>query len=225
MHSNPDAGSLLQKARASRDDLAARLYLAAAVQHVATSVGARCVVSGGTAVDFYAGGAAGTSESYPLKWRASGDVDLVIFAVKGHDAVRVKVLRALESDLGLKPEWHVGTARVVDVPDFPFGLEIVGDELNLDPHAQNVFTVLVEDRWPITFRGPEEVILAYAESGWHTRHTRDWERALAVCAAMRKYLDVDHLLRLAETRGQAAVVARVLAMEPLRVKPPPSPED
>lgn len=218
MPGNPDAVSLLAKARASRDDLEARLYLAAAVQLVATGVGARCVVSGGTAVDFFAGGATGTSEAYPLKWRASADVDLVVFSVPGFERARVKVMRALESDLGLLPRWQAGTARVIEVPDFPFGLEIVGDELNLDPRAENVFTVMLEERWPITFRGPEEVILAYAESGWHTRHTRDWERALAVCAAMREHLDVEHLLAIAQTRGQTQVIARVLAKEPMDLR-------
>lgn len=218
MPGNPDAVSLLAKARATRDDLEARLYLAAAIQLVCTGVGVRCIVSGGTSVDFYAAGAVGTSESYPLKWRASGDVDLVVLNVRGYDDARLKVLRALESDLGFKPQWIGDRARVIDVPDFPFGLEIVGDELNLDPRGDNVFTVLLEERWPVTFRGPEEVILAYAESGWHTRHTRDWERALAVCAAMREHLDVDHLLRIAEARGQASVVARILAGEPLDLR-------
>jgi hypothetical protein len=212
-----DAASLLKKARETRDDLEARLYLAAAVQRVALEVGARCVVSGGTSVDFYAGGAVGRSEAYPALWRASGDVDLVVFAIRGYASVRVKVLKALESTLGLRPRWMGDTARVVEVPDFPFGLEIVGDELNLDPLGENVLTVMLDGVHPVTLRGPEEVILAYAESGWHTRHTRDWERALAVYSAMKEHLDVDHLLRLAEARGQSQVIARVLAMQPLRL--------
>lgn len=216
MSGNDGAASLLKKARESRDDLEARLYLAAAVQQVALGVGARCVVSGGTSVDFYAAGAVGRSEAYPALWRASGDVDLVVFGIRGYESMRVKVMQALESTLGLKPEWHAGTARVVEVPDFPFGLEIVGDELNLDPRAENVFTVLLEGVHPVTFRGPEEVILAYAESGWHTHHTRDWERALAVFAAMKEHLDLDHLLQAAEARNQSHVIAQVLAMRPLQ---------
>ena len=216
MPGSPDAASLLKKARETDDDLEARLYLAAAVQEVALEVGSRCVVSGGTAVDFYAGGATGRSEAYPALWKASGDVDLVVFSIRGYDRSRETVLRALEEKLGLKPKWGAGTARVVEVPDFPFGLEIVGDELNLDPKAENVFTVLLEGKHPVTFRGPEEVIAAYAESGWHTHHTRDWERALAVYSAMREHVNVEHLLKLAEHRRQTEVIARVLAMQPLR---------
>ena len=216
MPGSPGAASLLTKAREARGDLEARLYLAAAIQEVALGVGARCVVSGGTAVDFFAGGAVGRSEAYPALWQASADVDLVVFAIKGYESLRVKVLKALEGELGLRPRWMAGTARVVEVPDFPFGLEIVGDELNLDPRGENVFTVLLEGKHPVTFRGPEEVILAYAESGWHTHHTRDWERALAVFAAMKDYLDMDHLLQAAESRRQSHVIAHVLAMRPLQ---------
>lgn len=206
----------MAKARDASGDLEARLYLAAAIHDVALRQGARSVVSGGTAVDFFAGGAVGRSEAYPALWKASGDVDLVVFAIRGYDNLRRKVLKALESELEMRPQWMGDAARVVEVPDFPFGLEIVGDELNLDPRAENVFTVLLEGKWPVTFRGPEEVIMAYAESGWHTHHTRDWERALAVFSAMREHLDLDHLLQLAETRKQSHVIAQVLAMRPLQ---------
>jgi hypothetical protein len=209
------AVSLLERARAAADSLEARLLLAAAVQEVALGVGARCVVSGGTAVDFYAAGALGTSESLPAKWQGSHDVDLVVFAFQGLRNVRADVLAALEDVLGLQPQYQLpGVARVVDVPSFPYGLEIVGDELNGDPKAERVFTVLLDERHPLTLRGPEDVILAYAESGWDTRHGRDWERALAVYAAMRDRLDVRWMIDEARRRGKDEVLQAIMQMRP-----------
>ena len=62
---------------------------------------------------------------------------------------------------------------------------------------------------------PENVILAYAESGWHLRHTGDWTRALAVYTVMADRLDVEWMTLEAERRGQADVLERVMRREPL----------
>lgn len=213
------AVSLLERARAASDPLEARLLLSAAVQRVAMGVGARSVVSGGTAVDFYAAGATGTSEGWPAKWAGSYDVDVVALPVQRYDSVRTVLLAALEDELGLQPVWHGGTARIVRVPDFQFGLDLVGEELRGDPMGDRVFTVLVDDLHPVSFRGPEDVILSYAESGWDTFHSRDWERALAVCNAMRAKLDVAWMLDESARRGQRHVLEAVLRGEPLRRRP------
>lgn len=210
------AVSLLERARAASDPLEARLLLAAAVQRVAIGVGARAVVSGGTAVDFYAGGATGTSEGWPAKWAASYDVDVVAMPVARYERVRPRLLQALESELGLQPVWHGDTGRIVHVPDFPFGLDLVGDELNGDPLGERVFTVLIDDIHPISFRGPEDIILSYAESGWDTYHSRDWERALAVCNAMRERLDIPWMADEATRREKRMIIESVLHGEPLR---------
>ena len=205
--------SLLERARRAADSLDARLFLAAAVQHVALSVGARSVVTGGTAVDFYAAGATGTSEGLPLKWQSSADVDLVVVSVDGWSDLKMDVLAALEARLGLRLRF-AGIPRVVDVPDFAYGLELVGSELNGDPRGERVFTVMLEGEHPISFRGPEDVILSYAESGWHMRHARDWERALAVYAAMRDHLDLPWLVREAQRRRKGEVLKAVMALRP-----------
>lgn len=210
------AASLLDRARRANDALVARVLLAAAVQRVARGAGARCVVSDGTAVDFFAAGATGTSEAFPAKWAASYDVDVVAMPVVRYEAVRERLLRALEDQLDLQPQRRAGSARVVVVPDFRFGLEFVGDELNGDPLGERVFTVMVDDVHPVSFRGPEDVVLAYAESGWDTFHARDWERALAVARAMRDRLDVTWMLDEGSRRGRRAIVEAILRGEPLR---------
>lgn len=215
---DPVAASLLERARAEADPLAARLLLGAAVQRIARSVGADAVISGGTAVDFYAAGAAGTSEAWPAKWAASHDVDVVAMPVSRYESVRERLLHALEDQLGLQPEWRAGTARIVRVPDFQFGLDLVGDELDGDPLGERVFTVMIDDVHPVAFRGPEDIVLAYAESGWDTYHARDWERALAVARAMRTgdRLDVAWMLDEAQRRGKRHLIEAILRGEPLR---------
>jgi hypothetical protein len=178
-------------------------------------VGARVVVSGGTAVDLYAAGASGTSEGYPAKWRPSADVDVVLIETLAGSDLHRQLLGAVERELGIRPR-HPGVPRVLDVPELPFGLDLMPGELNGDPRAERVVTILVDGQHPATFRGPEDIILAYAESGWHLRHQRDWERALAVFAAMRDRLDVPYLVAEAERRGQRPAIERVLRLEPLR---------
>lgn len=214
--SSPDvAVSLLERARAARDSLDARLLVAAAVTRVALEVGCRAVVAGGTSVDFFAAGATGTSEGLPAKWETSGDVDVVVLAVDPGASARADVLSALESRLGLRPRYHgPGHARVVDVPDFGYGLEIVGTELRGDPRGSRVFTILIDGVHPVHFRGPEDTILSYAESGWHMRHGRDWERALAVYAAMKDHLDVRWMVEEAARRGYGDALDAVMKQRP-----------
>lgn len=213
MPSSDVAASLLERARAARDSLDARILLAAAINRVALEIGTRAVVSGGTAVDFYAAGATGTSEGYPVKWAPSGDVDVVVLSVDGSRATAADLREALASRLGLKPRYH-GTPRVIDVPDFAYGLDIFASELERDPKGERVLTILVDDVHPVHFRGPEDSILAYAESGYDTRHSRDWERALAMYAAMKDRLDLPWMIAEADRRGQRAVLDAVLAMKP-----------
>lgn len=209
------AASLLDRARASGDSLDARLLLAAAVQRIGLEVGARLVVVGGTAVDFYAAGALGTSESLPAKWEQSGDVDVVVLDLANDDDLRPALIARLERDLGMEP-WYIlpGRARIIRIPDFAYTLELVGRELRADPRGERVFTALIDDVHPITFRGPEETILSYAESGWHMRHGRDWERALAVYRAMRDRLDVAWMAEEAARRRQGEALAAVMALRP-----------
>ena len=58
-------------------------------------------------------------------------------------------------------------------------------------------------------------LAAYAESGWHLRHTGDWTRALAVFTAMQDRLDLEWMRLEAARRGQGEVIERVLRREPL----------
>ena len=207
------AADLLARARTTRDNLASRMLVAAAIEQVAMTIGARAILTGGTAVDFYASHAFGTSEGYPVKWRPSADVDIVVMKVEGPGDPRAGMIDALVK-LGLKPRWFGDTARIIDIPDYPFTLEIVGDELNRDPEAKHVLTVLLDDRWPVTLRGPEDVILAYAESGLHMRHRGDWERALGVYEAMRDRLDMAWMVEEAKRRGQSRALDLVTALTP-----------
>lgn len=208
-----DAASLLERARTSPDELEARLFLAAAVGQAAMAVGARSVLTGGTAADFYASSALGTSDAYPLKWRPSQDVDVVVISIEPYREARGPVLRELEK-LGMKPRYVGGTARGVGVPNIPYELEIVGEELSRDPRGERVVTVLLDGEAPLILRSPEDVVLAYAESGWHLRHGGDWTRALAVYAAMKERLDHDRLLEEATRRGQTEPLAAVIRQEP-----------
>ncbi|GEM_PF-7088156 len=207
-----DAASLLERARGEEDELASRLLLSAAVQAAGLAVGVRVVLTGGTAADFYAAGTLGTSEAYPALWRPSADVDVVVLAIEPYKPARDLMLRELER-MGLKPRWSAGTARAIDVPDFPFLLEIVGEELGVGRDERPI-TVLLDGTIPLTVRSPEDVILAYAESGWHLRHGGDWTRALAVYAAMRDRLDLEYLRDEAARRRQSAPLDAVMALRP-----------
>lgn len=224
MPADPVAASLLDLAREAPDDLGARLALAAAVQRVAEGCGIESVVVGGTAADFYAAGALGTSASYPALWRASRDVDLVALSLRGSSGTDA-LLRALERELGFEIE-RVGLdadgreilGRAARVPGVRFGLEIVADELSLDPRAERVFTVEVEGQ-PVRLRGPEDAILAYAESGWVMPDARDWTRALVIARTMRDELDVGYLRARAAERGMPEALDEVLAGRPLPPRP------
>lgn len=215
-----EAQRLLALARASRDDLEARLLLAAAVQRVATGIGVRTVVVGGTSVDFYVAGAAGTSAGYPAKWRASGDVDLIAIAVTGFHSMQ-PLKEALAGQLGFVPLWarhdaagNPGWSRGLDVPDFPYGLEIVSDQMQGE-QADRVFLVEVEGE-TLHLRGPEDTVISYAESGWHLGDARDWERALAVWRTMQDHMDLAYLDVRAQERRVPGVLQLVKDQAPLQ---------
>lgn len=208
-----DAASLLERARGSEDELEVRLFLAAAVGQAALAIGARSILTGGTAADFYASSTLGTSTAYPLKWRPSQDVDVVVISLDPFREARAPLLRELEK-LGMKPRYVGGTARAVDVPDLPYQLEIVGEELSRDPRGERVVTVLLDGEAPLILRSPEDVVLAYAESGWHLSHGGDWTRALAVYASMRDRIDHDRLQDEAARRGQLEPLAAIIRQEP-----------
>ncbi|MHB8605924.1 MAG: nucleotidyl transferase AbiEii/AbiGii toxin family protein [Thermoplasmatota archaeon] len=224
MFADKVAASLLEKARKSRDDLDARLLTAAATQRVADALGIQLIVTGGTAADFYAAGAAGTSAAYPPGWRASADIDLVVLRVRGSLATVNELHEALQARLGAIPE-RVTTnpdgsksySRQLTFPDSIYGIDLVGDSLNRDPNAERVITIEVEDQ-PVTVRGPEDTLLTYGESGWHLRHGHDWERALAVARTMRDELDLAYMRRVAKERGIEAVLDAILAQR----EPPPA---
>lgn len=219
--------SLLNKARASRDDLEARLLAAAAVQRVADSLGLRLVVVGGTAVDFYVAGAAGTSAGYPAMWRASRDVDLVVLSLAASASSEADLKRRLEAELGVElqrsppdAEGSESFGHGLTIPDFGYKLEIVADALSGDPKAERVFTVYVEDQ-ALSLRGPEDTIISYAESGWFFYDGRDWERALGVWNTMKDECDVEYLKRRAGERKMPAVLEEVFAQRPLPERPEP----
>ncbi len=178
-------------------------------------------------MDFYAGGAAGTSAAYPAKWRASHDVDVVALAVHaGIDAER-RLKLALRDTLGLRPavigrdaDGRDVLGRAIVVPDLPYGLEVVAGELRGDPDAARVVSVEVEGE-TVRLRSPEDTIMAYAESGWDTYHARDWERALAVYAAMRDEIDHERLRARARERRMPGVVEEVISGRPLPDAPRP----
>lgn len=224
MPGDPVAVLLLDVARRASDELGARLALAAAVQRVAEGCGIESVVVGGTAADFYAGGALGTSATYPALWRASRDLDVVAISLRGGTGTDA-LLRALERDLGFVLE-RLGTdvdgreilGRAARPPALAFGVEIVSDELSLDPRAERVYTVEVEGQ-PVRLRGPEDAILAYAESGWVMPDARDWTRALAIAKTMRAELDVGYMRERAAERGMPQVLDEVLAGRPLPATP------
>lgn len=221
-----DVGAaLVERAREESDDLKSRLLVAAAIQRVAASRGLRAIVSGGTAVDYYVSGATGRSESYPTKWRPSGDVDVVVVSVdRGYgDATLLK--HALESDLGFglerlgkNADGEVVIGRELVVPRFGYGVEIVATELIGDP--LHVWTVEV-DGHEVLLRGPEDCLLQYAESGWDTHNTHEWTRALAIAAAMREDLDLPYLRRAARARNAAGVVEHALSGHALGAKRTP----
>lgn len=208
-----DAAFLLERARASPDELEARLFLAAAVGQAAMAVGARSVLTGGAAADFYASSALGTSEAYPLKWRPSQDVDVVVISLEPYREACGPLLHELER-LGMRPRYLGETARAIDVPGVPYELEIVGEELSRDPRGERVVNVLLDGVAPLILRSPEDVVLAYAESGLHLRHGGDWTRALAVYAAMKGRIDHERLREEAERRGQLQALQLVLDQVP-----------
>jgi len=218
------ARAFLERAKASRDDLEARLLLAAAIQRVADRLGLLAIVTGGTAVDFYAAGAAGTSAAYPARWRASADVDVVAFAVSASSgtvrALQERLARELDAGierLGEDADGRTMLSRGLTFPGLGYAAEIVGEALSLDPRAERVFRVDVAMRAPLAatqtviLRGPEDTLLAYAESGWDLRDARDWERALAVAAAMKEEIDLDYVRAKARERGFPRVAEEALA--------------
>ncbi|HUR68024.1 MAG TPA: hypothetical protein VM370_02175 [Candidatus Thermoplasmatota archaeon] len=214
MSSPTDAASLLERARAARDPLAARMWLAAAVTEVGLRHGIRAVVTGGTAVDFYVAGAVGTSDGWPVAWRGSADVDVVALAAEGGIDARRDLFHALETDLGLKPSYE-GVFRTIEVPGYPFGLEIVGDALTHDPTGARVVTVRLEGRHAVFLRGPEDVVLAYVEGAVATRHRGDWTRALAVFATQRARIDLAYLRTTAARLRLSAPIEEIIAGRPM----------
>lgn len=214
--SSDESAQLLAQAARTTDDLEARLLVAAAVTSLAREVGVRVVVTGGTAADFYVTGALGTSAAYPALWRPSGDIDVIALSVGPWKPAREALLARLR-DAGLPPRGKGPAARVVDIPGVPFYVELVSDELGSAERTERPVTILLDERMPIELRSPENVILAYAESGWRLRHTGDWTRALAVYRAMRDRLDVEWMRLEAARRGQSDVIARIERVEPLRL--------
>ena len=63
-------------------------------------------------------------------------------------------------------------------------------------------------------RAPPRVPAAYAESGYQFRDARDWERALAIMAALGSHLDDARLDELATMRRQESALAHVRAGTP-----------
>lgn len=207
--------SLLDRARQAKDPLAARLWLAASVTEVGLRHGVRVVVTGGTAVDFYVAGALGTSPGWPHAWQGSADVDVVALATDASVDARRELFHALERELGLLPAYD-DILCAVEVPDFPFGVEIVGDSLTHDPTAARVATVRLDDKYPITLRGPEDLVLAYLEGAVTTRHRGDWARVLAILSAQADRIDMEQLRGAAGRLGLGKMLEEAIAGRPLK---------
>jgi hypothetical protein len=205
---------------AAKDYLAARLTVAALVQRLLQDEGLSTVVVGGTAVDVYVSGALGSSESYPAGWEESMDIDTVV--LKGlFGASKDEALRVLERHGFVGTKLRAG-ARY---PGLEIVVDLVGDGMPDDYSFDHVYEIQMEpwqelDIGPVHVTGPEDILFDYMESGWDTRHQRDWARALAVAAVMGEHLDLGYLFSKAHWRIDGMFVEpleRVLRGEPLRV--------
>ncbi len=217
-----DVPTVIEHCRRSltKDHLAARLSLAALVQWLLTQEGYRTVVVGGTAVDTFVSGALGTSEAYPAGWEESLDIDTVVLKDLSGVATEVAV-RVLERHGFVATATRAG----VHFPGLDIPIDFVGHGLPDDYSGDHVYTIHMES-WEelglgtVLVAGPEDILFDYMESGWDTRHPRDWARALAVGAVMGDDLDLGYLFTKAQWRMDAAFVGpleRVLRGEPLRM--------
>lgn len=216
-----DVAQVVEHCRSNlgRDHLESRLTLTALVQRLLEEDGLRTVVVGGTAVDVYVSGALGTSEAYPAGWQESLDIDTVV--LKGiTPASAEKALVVLERH-GFVATRTRGGARH---PGLDIPVDFVGYGLPEDYSADHVYEIRMEqwEEWgigPVLIAGPEDILFDYTESGWDTRHPRDWARALAVAAVMGEHLDLGYLFTKAHWRMEGTFVEpleRVLRGEPLK---------
>lgn len=217
MYASASWDAALARVAGEPDRLRARLLLAGIVSRVAKDVGFQPVVVGGTAVDFYASGATGSSARLPAGWRGSVDVDLVSLRTGGSQPSR-RLFDALKRN-GWTPDetrdlhGNVHFGRGVPHPRLPqYPLEIVSEELN--GSYEHVVRISV-DEFEAAVIGPEDVVVEHAEWGAHTRDQQSWTRALAVAAAQKDDLDLSYLRDRAAERGFSDAVEKVLRGEPL----------
>lgn len=185
------ADAAWQASKAGRD-LDARLLLGAAVTTLAPK-GARPVIVGGTAVDFWAADTTGGSLEPSRLIRASQDVDIVVAGFYG-DAKKLRLAMLASGNFkpasdGIAPE----SCRAWIGTSMPIMVEIIGDELAGDP--DRVATVDIGDG-TVYLWGIEDTLWQYAENTVSQRDRNDWARALAIAGAQEP--DWDYIKSLAE---------------------------
>lgn len=182
----------IAKLRAAGHDLDARLLLAAFVTKAAEEKGVRCILVGGSAVDFYT---AATLESVsghlPSRLRASVDLDFVAAAAR-HEATSLREALAAKgfSPVGSAP---ATIARTWSHPDEP-GLIVDVMSSELEGSMEHVRTLTVDDV-DVAIIGPEDLFVQYLEAAMATAHRHDYTRAVAL--ALTQEMDWDYIHELA----------------------------
>lgn len=203
----------------SHDHLRARLTLAALVQRLLEPAGYSTVIVGGTAVDAYVSGAFGTSEAYPGGWVESLDIDTVVLYGLQPAPTRAAV------DILARHGFAAGkTGSSVRYPDLELPIDFVGLGLPDDYSHDHAYDLHFEgweemDLKSCVVAAPEDILFDYMESGWDTKHQRDWARALAIAAVFEDALDLGYLFTKAHWRQAGIFVPaleKVLRGEPLR---------
>lgn len=214
-------GQLIEKIRqlAPTDSLGSRLLTASYVTSLMKAEGFFPAIVGGTAVDTYVSSGFGTSETLPAEWNEYLAIDTIAVHVSPKEGNPRNVLEAA-GFASSRPEG--GSLRLEGVP---YPVDLVGDWYPDDYSQDHITSVHLEPAEefglePARLAGPEDILFDYMESGWDTRHPRDWARALAVAAVMGEHLDLGYLFSKAEWRMEGSLVKpleKVLRGEPLRV--------
>lgn len=165
--------------RRAGNDLDARLLLAAYTTQIANKHGVRCILVGGSAVDFYT---AATLESVtrllPGHLQGSVDLDFVAAATPTkHEAAALR--KALQTE-GFTPVGNVPavSARTWSHSD-ERGLIIDVMSSELEGSMQHLRTLTIEGT-DVSIIGPEDLFMQYLEAAVATAHRHDYTRAVAL---------------------------------------------
>lgn len=189
--------------QASRNgrDLDARLLLGAAITALAPE-GARPIIVGGTAVDFWAADTTGGSLEPSKLIRASQDIDIVVLGYFGDDGRLRRALHESKMFRRTSDKLPVEDCRGWIGTKYPVLVEVIDDELAGDP--ERVATVEIGAGVAYLW-GKEDTLWQYAENSMRDRH--DWARALAIRGAQE--LDWDYIAELA-TRDRMPFLVQAL---------------